>query len=89
VADGPATLAVRPEALGIDKAEGQGMAKIHRVTDYGTHAIVDIQLPDGVRMKAMVNEARDWSAGQAIDLKPRAFAAYRDNAAIYRGGQNG
>ena len=65
------------------------MAKIHRVTDYGTHAVVDIELPDGVRLKSMVGEARDWSAKQPIDLKPRAFAAYRDNAAIYRGGQVG
>ena len=87
--DGPATLAVRPEALSIVPAVGQGMAKIHRVTDYGTHAVVDIELPDGIRLKSMVTEARDWSAKQPVDLKPRAFAAYRDNAAIYRGGQNG
>jgi putative spermidine/putrescine transport system ATP-binding protein len=87
--DGPATLAVRPEALSIVPAAGQGMAKIHRVTDYGTHAVVDIELPDGIRLKSMVTEARDWSAKQPVDLKPRAFAAYRDNAAIYRGGQNG
>lgn len=84
VADGAATLAVRPEALEIVPANGSGMAKIHRVTDYGTHAIVDIELPGGVRLKSMTGEARDWSAGQAIDLKPRAFAAYRDNAAIHR-----
>jgi putative spermidine/putrescine transport system ATP-binding protein len=83
-ADGPTTLAVRPEALDIVPASGAGMARIHRVTDYGTHAIVDIDLPDGVRLKAMVGEARAWTAGQAIDLKPRAFAAYRDNAAIFR-----
>jgi putative spermidine/putrescine transport system ATP-binding protein len=31
-----------------------------------------------------VPEARDWKAGQPVELKPRAFAAYRDNAAIYR-----
>jgi putative spermidine/putrescine transport system ATP-binding protein len=84
VGDGPATLAVRPEALDIVAAQGTGMAKIHRVTDYGTHAIVDIELPDGVRLKAMVSEARNWLPGQAVDLKPRAFAAYRDNAAIHR-----
>ena len=83
-ADGPATLAVRPEALDILPAAGAGMARIHRVTDYGTHAIVDIDLPDGARLKAMVTEARNWSSGQAVDLKPRAFAAYRDNAAIFR-----
>ncbi|KQU99442.1 ABC transporter [Devosia sp. Root413D1] len=84
VGDGAATLAVRPEALEIVSANGGGMAKIHRVTDYGTHAIVDIELPDGTRLKSMTSEARDWSHGQPIDLKPRAFAAYRDNAAIHR-----
>jgi len=84
VGDGPATLAVRPEALEIVAAQGSGMARIHRVTDYGTHAIVDIELPDGTRLKSMTSEARDWSHGQSIDLKPKAFAAYRDNAAIHR-----
>ena len=63
VGDGPATLAVRPEALDIVAGAGAGMAKIHRVTDYGTHAIVDIELPDGVRLKAMVPEARELVAG--------------------------
>lgn len=84
VGDGAATLAVRPEALEIVPANGAGMAKIHRVTDYGTHAIVDIELPDGARLKSMTSEARDWSHGQSIDLRPKAFAAYRDNAAIHR-----
>jgi putative spermidine/putrescine transport system ATP-binding protein len=82
--DGPATLAVRPEALDIVPAAAAGEAKIHRVTDFGTHAIVDVELPNGFRLKSMVGEARDWQAEQPIDLKPRAFAAYRDNAAIYR-----
>ena len=84
VGDGPVTFAVRPEALGIAAAEGSGAAKVHRVTDYGAHAIVDLELPDRLRLKAMVPEARDWKAGQQVDLKPQAFAAYRDNAAIYR-----
>jgi putative spermidine/putrescine transport system ATP-binding protein len=81
VGDGPAILAVRPEALGL--APGS-MADIHRVTDFGTHGIVDVDLPDGFRFKAMVPEAREWQAGQKVDLKPRAFSAYRDNAVIYR-----
>ena len=83
VADGPAMLAVRPEALEIVPADG-GAAKIHRVTDYGTHAIVDIELPGSARLKAMVPDARAWQANQPIELRPRAFAAYRDNAAIFR-----
>ncbi|MBN9344802.1 MAG: ABC transporter ATP-binding protein [Devosia sp.] len=81
VGDGAAILAVRPEALGL--APG-GMGDIHRVTDFGTHGIVDVDLPDGFRFKAMVPEAREWKAGQKVDLKPRAFSAYRDNAVIYR-----
>ncbi|MEO8758419.1 MAG: ABC transporter ATP-binding protein [Devosia sp.] len=86
VSDGPVTLAVRPEALGIVAATGTGGAKVHRVTDYGTHGLIDLELPDGNRLKAMVPEARDWKTGQPVDLQPRAFAAYRDNAAIYRSG---
>jgi putative spermidine/putrescine transport system ATP-binding protein len=81
VGDGPVTLAVRPEALGLVPGN---IAEIHRVTDFGTHGIVDVDLPDGFRFKAMVPEAREWKAGQKVDLKPRAFSAYRDNAMIYR-----
>ena len=83
VPDGPATFAVRPEALGISAAPN-GEATVHRVTDYGTHAIIDLELKDGSRLKAMVPEARDWSTGSAVDLAPRAFAVYRDNAVIHR-----
>lgn len=85
VDDGPATFAVRPEALGIAAAPN-GEATVHRVTDYGTHAIIDLELKDGSRLKAMVPEARDWSTGQRVDLAPRAFAVYRDNSMIYRSG---
>ncbi|MFO1143834.1 MAG: ABC transporter ATP-binding protein [Amaricoccus sp.] len=81
--DGPATLAVRPEALAI--APGPA-ATIHRVTDYGAHAVVDLELPDGLRLKAQVPDARAWAAGATVDLHPRAFAVYRDNAAVHRSG---
>ena len=67
LADGPATLAVRPEALDI-AAPGPGAATVHRVTDYGTHAIVDIELADGLRLKSMVADARAWSAGLPVDF---------------------
>lgn len=86
VPDGPALLAVRPEALGITPASGPAVAKIHRVTDYGTHAIVDLELPDALRIKTMVPEARDWGPGQPVDLRPRAFAVYRDDRVIHRSG---
>jgi putative spermidine/putrescine transport system ATP-binding protein len=83
VADGPATIAVRPESLGIAPSV-DAASHIHRVTDYGTHAIVDIELGDGTRLKSMVREARDWKAGQPVELMPEAFAAYRDDAVLYR-----
>ncbi|MEO8242285.1 MAG: ABC transporter ATP-binding protein, partial [bacterium] len=85
VADGKATLAVRPESLDIAAMPG-AEAVIHRVTDYGTHAIVDIDLADGLRLKAMVTDARSWAADSPVALTPRAYAVYRDNAAIHRGG---
>jgi putative spermidine/putrescine transport system ATP-binding protein len=84
VADGPAIFAVRPEALAITPAAGPGSAKVHRVTDYGTHGLVDLELDGGLRLKSMVPEARDWKAGQPVDIAPRAFAAYRDDAVLYR-----
>ena len=84
VPDGPATLAVRPEALGIAPAEGAAAAGIHRVTDFGTHAIVDIELADGCA-------SSPWSPTPAPgrpappSTSPRAPSPlYRDNAAIHR-----
>jgi len=84
VDDGPAILAVRPEALDIAAAEG-GEARVHRVTDYGTHGLVDLDLGDGTRLKAMVSHPDLFQPGQNVHLTPRAVAAYRDNAQIYRG----
>ena len=60
-------------------------AKVHRVTDYGTHGLLDCDLPDGTRVKAMVTHPDQFRPGQGVDLKPRAVAAYRDNAQMFRG----
>lgn len=84
VADGPATLAVRPEALGLIGSAVEGQARVHRVTDFGTHGMVDLELPDGVRLKSMVGHPDLFTAGQAVDLQPSAIAAYRDNAVVHR-----
>jgi putative spermidine/putrescine transport system ATP-binding protein len=81
VADGPATLAIRPEALQL--AAGN-QAIVHRVTDYGTHGIVDIDLPDGTRIKAMVGDAKSVKGEDTVELRPTAIAAYRDNVVIHR-----
>jgi putative spermidine/putrescine transport system ATP-binding protein len=84
VSDGPATLAIRPEALDLAAAEDGGQGKVHRVTDYGTHGLVDLDLRDNTRIKAMVSHPDLFKAGQGVTLKPRAIAAYRDNALIHR-----
>ena len=83
ISDGPAMLAVRPEALTLAAAE-TGHAKVHRVTDFGTHGLVDLALPDGTRLKAMVDHPDLFKAGQGALLKPRVVTAYRDNRQVYR-----
>jgi len=83
VADGPAILAVRPEALDLEAAE-PGQGKVHRVTDFGTHGLVDLDLPDGLRVKAMVSHPDLFRPGQSVILKPKAIAAYRDGKLIHQ-----
>ena len=84
VSDGPATLAVRPEALDLTAVAEGAHGKVHRVTDFGTHGLVDLELLDGTRIKAMVSHPDLFQAGQGVTLAPRNIAAYRDNALIHR-----
>lgn len=83
VADGPAILSIRPEALTVTPAE-PGQGKVHRVTDYGTHGLVDLDLADGTRLKAMVPHPGQFHRGQRVDIAPRAVAAFRNGAQILR-----
>jgi putative spermidine/putrescine transport system ATP-binding protein len=84
VSDGPAILAVRPEALDLSVASEGSQGKVHRVTDYGTHGLVDLELNDATRVKAMVSHPDLFKAGQGVTLAPRAIAAYRDGVVIHR-----
>ena len=83
VSDGPAILAVRPEAIDLTISETPE-AQVHRVTDYGTHGLVDLDLADGTRIKSMVAHPDMFRAGQGVQISPRAVTAYRDNRPIYR-----
>jgi putative spermidine/putrescine transport system ATP-binding protein len=89
IADGPATLAVRPEFLTLEASDAAGAPVAHRVTDYGTHLIVDIDLPGGERVKAMAPVAEGWKAGQKLTLRPEQIAVYRDGTSIYRSADQG
>jgi putative spermidine/putrescine transport system ATP-binding protein len=83
VEDGPATLAIRPEAL-TPRVADTGGAQIHRVTDYGSHGIVDVELPDGLRLKSMVAEPAHFRPGQSVDLVPERITLFRDNRRVFR-----
>ncbi|KQS80870.1 ABC transporter [Rhizobium sp. Leaf384] len=83
VADGPVTLAVRPEALDLVPADGVRQATVNRVTDFGTHGLVDLSLSDGTRIKSLVRRPGPFHPGQGVGLKPRAFAAFRDTVKLY------
>jgi putative spermidine/putrescine transport system ATP-binding protein len=86
IADGAATLAVRPEVLDLKPAPA-GVAHIHRAVDFGTHAIVDIILPDDVRIKAMVSPDHGFTSGQNVETTPRHYTIYRDDKVAYRSAQ--
>lgn len=84
VADGKVTLAMRPEALTVRSANRPAEATVHRVTDFGTHKIVDIDLAGGVRLKAMVAPSDMIRAGMLVTPSCSGFFAFRDNALIHQ-----
>ena len=84
LADGPATLAVRPEFLALSPTTTADAPKVHRVIDYGTHLMVDIELGDGTRLKAQTLPQAGWKAGMKVEIKPMDFGVYRDGRAVHR-----
>ncbi|MGR6429417.1 ABC transporter ATP-binding protein [Rhizobium sp. PAMB 3174] len=82
--DGPATLAVRPEAIRLDPARNGTAASIHRATDFGTHLIADVDLTDGTRLKAMTAPGRQMTQGMFVTPTISAYSLFRDNRIIFR-----
>lgn len=83
--NGEAVIAIRPEALKIKAASGQSKAaaKVHRMTDFGSHIIVDIDLVGGERVKAMTSPNQRWEKGACVDLYADDYALFRDNHRIF------
>jgi putative spermidine/putrescine transport system ATP-binding protein len=77
-------LAVRPEFLGLAPSTAADAPLVHRVIDYGTHLMVDIELKTGERLKAMTSPAAGWKAGARVALDPTEIALYRDGLVAYR-----
>jgi len=84
IADGPATLAVRPEFLQLTRTDAADAPVAHRVIDYGTHLMVDIALPNGERLKAMAAPNDGFKAGMRLTLTPREIAIYRDGVVAHQ-----
>jgi putative spermidine/putrescine transport system ATP-binding protein len=75
---------MRPEALTVRPASRPADAIVHRVTDFGMHKIVDIDLADGTRLKAMVAPTDMIRAGMVVAPSCSGFFAFRDNALIHQ-----
>lgn len=84
VADGEIVLAIRPEALSLVAANEMGTGIVHRSIDFGTHKIVDVDLSDGTRMKAMTSSNSGWTMGTSVKPVAAAFRAFRDNRLVHQ-----
>ncbi|TBY58552.1 ABC transporter ATP-binding protein [Rhizobium leguminosarum bv. viciae] len=82
VEDGPVTLAVRPEALTIRSSGRVDAATVHRIVDFGTHKMVDVDLADGTRLKAMVAPDDQIRAGMRVEPSFAGFFIFRDNELV-------
>ncbi|WP_434286209.1 ABC transporter ATP-binding protein [Celeribacter sp. SCSIO 80788] len=76
VSDGPVELAIRPEAITV-VSDARAGARVHRTTDYGTHILVDIELEDGTRIKAMCPPATRLATGETVALHASRVALFR------------
>jgi putative spermidine/putrescine transport system ATP-binding protein len=82
-ADGPAVLAIRPEALRLTPAV-EGTARLRRITDFGTHLLAEVDLPDGPRLKAMLPPGTTGlAAGGAVTLGASDISLFRDGLALW------
>ncbi len=87
IADGPATLAVRPEFLALRHSDAPDAPVARRVIDFGTHLMVDIELKGGERLKGHGGAERRLEGRHAGSPCCRAtFALYRDDVVAYRAG---
>jgi putative spermidine/putrescine transport system ATP-binding protein len=82
--DGPAVLAIRPEALRLAPAT-DAPARLRRITDFGTHLLVEIDLTSGPRLKAMLpaGSAPDLAPGSAVTLAASDISLFRNGRALW------
>lgn len=85
VSDGEGTLAFRPEDVKLSLASsGEGLPTVYRAIDFGSHAVVDVELPGGQRIKAQVKSADHLETGCAVEVSAERIAFYRGDRVIHR-----
>ncbi len=87
VPDGEGLLAIRPEALGLRPGPGGG--QVHRMTDYGSHVVVEVTGDAGQRFRALMAADPGLPPGAPVRLAPSQATLYRDNAVAWRGAVEG
>ncbi|OLP58871.1 ABC transporter [Xaviernesmea oryzae] len=84
IADGPVILGIRPEAMSLTPSERPRAGKVHRLIDFGTHKLIDIDLTDGTRIKCMAGPDARAPRGLRVELGVSAFHAFRDGRQVYQ-----
>lgn len=82
LSEGPALLAVRPEAVEVHPGGGPG--RLHRATDFGSHAVLEVDLPDGLRVKALCPAVPPIARGQSVTLRAARWQMYRGDRVVLR-----
>lgn len=83
LADGPATLALRPEDIALERRSDERGADVTRVTDFGTHLSIEVETRCRHRLKIMAQPGTGWSTGMRAELSARKFAVYRDGTLCF------
>lgn len=83
IENGPAELAIRPEAIRLHPRKGTG-ARIRQRTDFGTHLLMDITLADGAALKVLCPPDCALAVGEEVAPQASRMDVFRDGVAVAR-----
>ncbi len=82
IADGEATLAVRPEDFVL--TDGGLAVKVRRVVNLGPYLLAEAEGGDGSAITVHIDKNRTVREGDILAIAPQRYAVYREGAAPYR-----